>query len=92
MKTEELDWRAGKTEAVQMIATGYRAAMWLINGSVGVADRQKLIYDLCNAADCLKHPELFAEVPAIPAKKAAFIQQVAKLYADDPGAPERGLP
>ena len=75
----------------QMVDEGWRAAIRLMNGQAGAG----LVWQVVNAADCLRHPELFQGTPdfsAIPAKKLHFIQRVARLYADGPFAPERGLP
>ena len=73
----------------QMVDEGWRAAIRLMNSQA--ADK-RLIWQVVNAADCLAHPELFVEFPAIPAKKSQFIQKVVRLYEDDPCAPERALP
>ena len=92
MKTG-IDWRASKAEAIKMLDAGFRAGMRLNNGGpVRAADRQTLIYDLNNAADSIRHPECFSEFPAISAKKAAFIQRVARMFAKHPAAPEIALP
>ena len=75
----------------QMINEGWRAAIRLMNGQTGAG----LVWQVVNAADCLAHPETFSdnlEFPAIPAKKAQFIQRVVRSFEDDPAAPERALP
>lgn len=78
-----------EANAKDMINEGWQAAVRLHN--VPMADKG-LIWQVVNAADCLAHPETFSEFPAIPAKKSQFIQRVARLYEDDPCAPERALP
>lgn len=50
----------------QMVDEGWRAAIRLMNGQAGAG----LVWQVVNAADCIRHPDVFADFPAIPAKKS----------------------
>lgn len=68
-----------------MINNGFVAAMRLENGAKATA---ALVWQVCNAADCLRHPEIFPDFPAVPAKKLQFILKMARAFAKHPFAPE----